>query len=1559
MYFGQKKILFGIVLSILILLGNSGVTAIPQKASFALLNDPSMLQLPIDIASESLFSQQQIEKSLQLSKIVTSENTDDANKGENSDIWEDDEKKNTEQSDHHDENQEKSEKNNHESNDNGNSINQGENHIKYEQKENNSKDEDGNNETPSNSNNNNQNTQNNNQNKPKNIKGPVKLTFVDSYWTNNVAPETVVASISSGQVTAQQMPPVARQEVDPGEGNSVLAVTIINQGFSDISGVKGYFNFPNGFKALVTPDNVNSDTAISSYNGVVKAGQSFVLYFPVNILQNTQVGKEYQGDLKIKYFKLTEQSKKDFRTANIEVPFRLTGKVILELKGTGQNSIAPNANGPNPIYPFGRTDIINAVAGSPNTLNIELSNIGSATATGVTVNVLNNNQQVSTNTNPVNDAGNSTIQSSQSTSQVPFINLGNTVFNIGTLSPQQGSNIDPVIFPPASSGNILQNIDIRISFNDAYGNKKTINHLVGIQVVPTSPQNDLFISPASGETQGETDFQPIQQGKTQFISSQVDNSQIRYEDLADLYPYHLYPLTTLVSPQNHISKIQMDENNSNPSLPKDNQIQIVAGKVSNISFTLNGFENSGIEGNSIISNLAVSITPQSPSVKIIGKSLWNLPTLGSQSNLLSTDVFASPSLIGNPIFFTVKVQYLKNYQELKTATFNLGAIVTGNIKLAINDLDIRAIGNQYNLVGNILNEGNSIGQFSKITISDDSTNAFMNTSSRETSVSQNEEYLGDLPVNTPIPFNIPLSQSLISNLLKGIENQNNSNQDEMASTVMIPIKLTYTDSVQDIQEKINSYPLTVDANIISAFGGLAPNNGFVDSYWAVDAPLQSNSASTTSFTKTSIQKAVAPGDGSSILAVELTNTGFADISGITGYLRLPPGFQPDNTPNRQDNNGLPYPDILTAVASNGNIIKSGQTYTLYFKVKVLGSATIGNHVGSLTIFYFKVPDTKVGTYRTQEIDFPFYLPGKPILDSSTNTTDLEPGVSNPIKIFINNRGSAPATGAILQISESDDTVISAGTSENVGPNATSVSNVQDDSVSVPLITTGQSTFDLQSIPVNGSSQVQINIIPSVNSEESLQKLKLHITYVNPVGVLASTDKTVGFRVLPNPPDGGLSVTGSNPGTANTEEGLSVTGSNPGTANTEEGLSVTGSNPGSANNEEGLSVTSKSIVMNKNNKTSGQAQIMSNELLEHNQNLSNNKEIDRLDGQLSFISLPDFSNSINNSNTTLGESLPSSNPHDQTVFITAGKIDDFRFNITNNNDDEIRNAVITLTVNTGSLEILGSSKWDLTRIDPKTTIMLPTKIFASTSLINSPVSFNVNIEYVSKGQLKSSSFNIGANVVGEISVSVNDLAVDNIGGVLNVVGNLLNKGNTGGLFTTVELVTDEKMIEEEIKKMSVSGKNVTNLKIVSPLSTTPQYLGDLEEDSPLPFNIPLSTSNKSSSGNYLVPLKIEYYDDLRNLYTIFSSNIVIIEMPAQPTNENQGLGSIFSGTNPIGFIILIVLVIVAYLLIKRLKKRSKGKKQKSKNQLGKGNNFIDLLDSVKKSNEKGKKDETEL
>jgi len=331
-------------------------------------------------------------------------------------------------------------------------------------------------------------------------------------------------------------------------------------------------------------------------------------------------------------------------------------------------------------------------------------------------------------------------------------------------------------------------------------------------------------------------------------------------------------------------------------------------------------------------------------------------------------------------------------------------------------------------------------------------------------------------------------------------------------------------------------------------------------------------------------------------------------------------------------------------------------------------------------------------------------------------------------------------------------------------------------------------------------------------------------------------------------------------------------------------------------------------------------------------------------------------------TVSPQQLPQNEPNvntlpqtsEDTVFLTAGKIDDFRFNITNNNNNPIQNAVVTLSANNGALEILGNSKWNLDMINPKTTLQFPTKVFASKTLINSPISFEVNVEYVSNGQLKSDSFFIGANVVGEIEVSINDLSIDNIGGTLNVVGNLLNKGNTGGLFTTIELVTDKEMIEREIENLSATGQNVSNLRIATPASTTPEYLGDLEEDSPLPFNIPISNSNESASGNYLVPLKVEYYDDLRNQYIIYENDIVTVDLPQQPNSESEGVGSLFSTSNPLGLIILIVIIIVIIIILRYLRTRSKKKKIAKSNPNKNNSNFIDLLDNVKKDDELQKK-----
>ena len=134
-YHNQKKIFYGVVLVIMILLGNSGVVTMPYKSSFGLLNDPSMLQMPVDISSESLFSNHQFEKFLQLPKNAEYSLFQDESSDQEIDQSGEDEKKESSESDNLDENQDEIEKNGRLARDNINSVSQEKYYVKYENKE--------------------------------------------------------------------------------------------------------------------------------------------------------------------------------------------------------------------------------------------------------------------------------------------------------------------------------------------------------------------------------------------------------------------------------------------------------------------------------------------------------------------------------------------------------------------------------------------------------------------------------------------------------------------------------------------------------------------------------------------------------------------------------------------------------------------------------------------------------------------------------------------------------------------------------------------------------------------------------------------------------------------------------------------------------------------------------------------------------------------------------------------------------------------------------------------------------------------------------------------------------------------------------------------------------------------------------------------------------------------------------------------------------------------------------------------------------------------------------
>ncbi|PWU82188.1 MAG: hypothetical protein DLM72_03240 [Candidatus Nitrosopolaris wilkensis] len=1154
--------------------------------------------------------------------------------------------------------------------------------------------------------------------------------------------------------------------------------------------------------------------------------------------------------------------------------------------------------------------------------------------------------------------------------------------------------------------------------------------------------------------------------------------------------------TQLDPPPSPSTQAASSSSSASSSSTNASQIQITAGKVQDIGFTIKNNVLFRLVPASIRS-LAVSLASQNTSVRILGPSNWDIPTISSGSGQqLTTQVFASTSLIGNPVFFTVTIQYIQLTHQVKTASFNLGAIVVGNIQLRVNNLGIRYIGSTPNLVGSILNEGNTPAQFANVEMLQQGQGRVQTQQSPTSNkdlitilVPISSLYLGNIATNSPVPFSIPLQAvQLPGGKAQQQQNApftNNNNPrgsippplltttalDQSTSrnfvgidtnlapgTYPVSIKITYVDDLKNTRQVIVNSTVNVfgaQSSLAQQAGGsatatgtatdgqlvsqLTSSNGFVDAYWASNTARVANGNGTVSSgslqsTPVPQQQEVAPGDGQSILAVELSNTEFSNINGITGYLTLPTGFSsatggigttinninPVSQSSLQNQGHQQQKQV--AIATYNSLVQAGQTYTVYFKVNVGKTATLGNHLASLTVYYFKVPNLEPGQYHSQAFTVPFILPGKVILDAIPTTTSLNPGVSQPVKIGIKNKGTGEAHGVIASVTSVSGNSISGS---NVGSSSTAASNNVNSTngpgaqittitpqSSIPTVQLGARTFDIGTIPVNGSAEIDPIMYPAYSSGGTLQNLNLQISYTNAIGGSITSTSSVGFLVLPTPPQAGITVApfagqtltnnntsstpnpNANPGNSNTNNtntaasGITASPSSRPSSSSSSPSNITNSAPplstsSSSSSHSNTTGPSGNNPRNSNSNSSGgitvspsytSSSIMPKSIADNNR-ISNNIAMVPLvykiakgnntgtttSANTAYTSNKVFSQrtaAIGNSSSNTSDqnsiitsanvahtsnkglshrsaaitknATASSNTNNQlnstSLILVAGNTEAMKFNVANNNDLPITNAVVSIASQTSGLKIVGDTLWSLASLGPHSSHQFSSKIFASASLIAQPVSFLVTMQYISHGQSQVGSFILGGTVIGSIKVNASGIGINSIAGVPNLVGNLLNEGNTIALYTTVQLInqpfstangsstTNQQQHQHHHNQSGVGSAGGGQSSSSTTASTTtpqqsstptslppPQYLGDLQPDSPLPFSIPLTANtNNTATGNYPVNLQVTYSDDLKNSHTVVLNNTVqIAPQQAKQGNGQAGgisgfLSSIFGG-----------------------------------------------------------------
>jgi hypothetical protein len=203
----------------------------------------------------------------------------------------------------------------------------------------------------------------------------------------------------------------------------------------------------------------------------------------------------------------------------------------------------------------------------------------------------------------------------------------------------------------------------------------------------------------------------------------------------------------------------------------------------------------------------------------------------------------------NPIVFTVAIKYIQNNHQVKSANFDLGAMVVGDIQLRLDNLRVQFNGNTPMLVGNILNEGNTPALYASVeTVKQGQSQSQVQIPFSSSPVSENNQetvltanstqYIGNILSSSPHSLNVPLKEvhlldartqplskttsyhnpkdkSAFQTRIAEFPSDNQSSGSEagntqIAGTYPVLLRITYSDGLKNIHQLILSSPLQIE-----------------------------------------------------------------------------------------------------------------------------------------------------------------------------------------------------------------------------------------------------------------------------------------------------------------------------------------------------------------------------------------------------------------------------------------------------------------------------------------------------------------------------------------------------------------------------------------------------------------------------------------------------------------------------------------------------------------------------------------------------------------------------
>ena len=198
-------------------------------------------------------------------------------------------------------------------------------------------------------------------------------------------------------------------------------------------------------------------------------------------------------------------------------------------------------------------------------------------------------------------------------------------------------------------------------------------------------------------------------------------------------------------------------------------------------------------------------------------------------------------------------------------------------------------------------------------------------------------------------------------------------------------------------------------------------------------------------------------------------------------------------------------------------------------------------------------------------------------------------------------------------------------------------------------------------------------------------------------------------------------------------------------------------------------------------------------------------------------------------------------------------------------------------------IFDQNHWNVGNIGSNSAKTFSFNVFVPENLKNEPLRTPVKITYFDgHGEKKSVTRIADLYINGLIKPSIYGVKVIELSGKKTIVGEILNEGNTDGLFGFVKLYP-------------LGNSNIME---------SSQYIDEIEPDSPVPFNIPIEFDGGYIFGEHDVRIIVTYKDSMREEQTINYDTTITIT----PFSDNTDYGSMIGG-----IIFLAVLIGIGYKL----------------------------------------------